>query len=69
MKLVNKERQGSKIRKRYDEAQTPYQRIMASPDMLAKNKQRIQHIYFQLYPADLRGQLDANLARLWRSTR
>jgi hypothetical protein len=69
MKLVHKERQGSKVRKRYDEAKTPHQRIMASPDVIAKDKLRLQHNYFQLNPAELRRQIDANLRRLWRLTR
>lgn len=69
MKLVHKERQGSKVRKRYDEAKTPHQRIMASPDVIAKDKLRLQHNYFQLNPAKLRRQIDANLRRLWRLTR
>jgi hypothetical protein len=37
LKLVHKERQGSKVHKRYDEPQTPHQRIMASPDVSAKD--------------------------------
>ena len=69
LKLVHKERQGSKVRKRYDEAQTPHQRIMASPDVSVKDKLRLQHIYLQLNPAELRRQIDANLRRLWRLTR
>jgi hypothetical protein len=69
MKLVHKERQGSKVRKRYDEAKTPHQRIMASPEVIAKDKLRLQHNYFQLNPAELRRQIDANLRSLWRLTR
>jgi len=29
MKLVEKRRDGSKVRKRYDEAHTPYKRVLA----------------------------------------
>ena len=41
MKLQSKERIGSKIKKRYDTPQTPYQRIMQSPDMSAARKKRL----------------------------
>ena len=30
MKLIEKKREGARIKKRYDRAQTPYQRIIAS---------------------------------------
>lgn len=69
LKLVHKERQGSKVRKRYDEAKTPHQRAMISPDVSAKDKLRLQHRYLQLNPAALRRQIDANLKRLWRRPR
>lgn len=64
LKLVHKERQGGKVRKRYDEAKTPHQRVMLSPDVSAKDKLRLQHLYLQLNPAALRRQIDANLRRL-----
>lgn len=68
LKLVFKRRQGSKVYKRYDEAKTPHQRIMNSPDVSAKDKLRLQHSYLQLNPAQLRRQVDANLRRLWKLT-
>jgi hypothetical protein len=69
LKLVHKERQGSKVHKRYDEPQTPHQRIMASPDVSAKDKLRLQRTYLQLNPAALRRQIDAKLRQLWRLSR
>ena len=69
LKLVHKERQGSKVHKRYDEPQTPHQRIMASPDVSAKDKLRLQRTYLQLNPASLRRQIDAKLRQLWRLSR
>jgi hypothetical protein len=33
VKLIDKQRQGSKVRKVYDQPQSPYQRLMASPDL------------------------------------
>jgi hypothetical protein len=67
MKLTHKEREGSKVRKYYDEAKTPHQRIMAS--VSAKDKLRLQHTYLQLNPAALRRQIDANLRHLWQLAR
>jgi len=69
LKLVHKERQGSKVRKRYDEAQTPHQRVMASADVTTKDKLRLQHTYVQLNPVKLKRSIDANLRRLWRLPR
>lgn len=69
LKLVHKQRQGSKVYKRYDEAKTPHQRAMNSPDVSTKDKMRLQHLYLQLNPAALRRQIDANLKRLWRLPR
>jgi hypothetical protein len=69
LKLVLKDRQGSKVHKRYDEAKTPHQRVMLSPDVSAKDKLRLQHLYLELNPAGLRRQIDANLRRLWRLPR
>ena len=44
MKLAEKVRLGSKVRKKYDMAQTPYQRVLASPQVS-------QEIKDKLYPA------------------
>jgi hypothetical protein len=69
LKLVHKERHGSKVRKRYDEAKTPHQRAMILPAVSAKDKLRLQHRYLQLNPVALRRQIDANLKRLRRLSR
>ena len=69
LKLVHKERQGSKVRKQYDEAKTPHQRAMASADVTTKDKLRLQHTYVQLNPVKLKRRIDANLRRLWRLPR
>lgn len=41
-KLIKKERVGSKIKKQYDEAKTPYRRVLASPDILRGDKDAIR---------------------------
>lgn len=64
LKLVEKRRDGAKIYKRYDTAQTPHQRAMAAPTVNAFCKARLRREYRQLNPAQLRRQIDDNLRRL-----
>src|SRR5699024_10328152 len=37
-KLIEKHRHGAKVTKRYDTAQTPYQRVLADPNVTKKTK-------------------------------
>jgi len=69
MKLESKTRVGSKVRKKYDMAQTPYQRVWASPDVDQAVKHQLQDVYLSLNPAKLRRRIDGNLAKLWRLPR
>jgi hypothetical protein len=54
MKLVEKIREGSKVRKRHDRAQTPYARILASKQVSPQVKRRLKKQYASLNPAKLR---------------
>ena len=63
-KLIEKRRDGAKIYKRYDIAQTPHQRAMAQPSVSTFCKAQLRHEYRQLNPAQLRRQIDDNLRRL-----
>ncbi len=54
MKLVEKVRDGARVTKRYDKAQTPYQRVMASPHIDSATKQRLTAHYATLNPAALK---------------
>lgn len=69
MKLVSKKRNGSKVQKRYDQARTPHQRVVDSPDVTSKDKLRLQVTYLALNPVQLRDRIDANLEQLWRQLR
>ena len=62
MKLLAKSRQGSKVHKRYEPAQTPYQRVMASPHVTAEDKAAL---YLTLNPLALQRQIEAHLHQLW----
>jgi len=53
-KLVSKTRHGAKVTKKYDMAQTPYQRVLASPDISKKIKAALTAQYRQLNPAQIR---------------
>lgn len=57
MKLIEKTREGAKVRKRYDTAQTPYQRVLASPHVSPAAKRRLTTGYESLNPAELRRQI------------
>ena len=54
MKLIEKTRIGSKVKKRYDTPTTPYRRVLASPDVSRKNKNRLKYQYAKLNPAALK---------------
>jgi len=52
--LIKKERIGSKVIKRYDEAKTHYQRVLASPNIDDKIKVKLRKEYDMLNPAELK---------------
>jgi hypothetical protein len=66
MKLIDKTRAGSKVTKRYDKAQTPYRRVLASPDVSTQDKQRLKTQYAKLNPASLKRQITRLQQRLLR---
>ena len=45
MKLIEKQRVGARVKKRYDRAQTPYQRIIASGYLTKRKRERIERFY------------------------
>jgi len=53
-KLIKKERIGSKVTKRYDEAKTPYKGVLSSPDIEYKVKVKLRKEYDMLNPAELK---------------
>ena len=54
MKLTEKIRVGSKVKKHYDEPTTPYQRILASPSVPKETKQKLTQQYDTLNPVALK---------------
>ena len=54
VKLVSKTRTGSKVTKKYDEAKTPFRRVLESKYINDKIKARLKVQYDSLNPADLK---------------
>lgn len=64
MKLISKTRTGAKVTKRFDEARTPYQRIMDAAHVPEETKRALRETYLGLNPAQLKRDLAACQARL-----
>jgi hypothetical protein len=69
VKLKEKVRHGSKVTKKYDEPQTPYQRVLANPDISAKVKAKLRAQYASLNVVQLHEQIEQLVQRLWASGR
>jgi hypothetical protein len=69
LKLSEKQRIGSKVIKRYDQAATPFRRVLASPDVTLEDKTHLQYQFIQLNPVTLRKRIDDNIAKLWKINR
>lgn len=65
-KLVGKERVGAKVKKRYDRAQTPYQRLLGAGVLGEAQRRALEELYGGLNPLELRGKIDRELEVLWR---
>src|SRR5207253_7673138 len=69
MKLVTKTRTGSRVRRTYGPAQTPFQRVLASGVLDASHQQRLNAVYRALDPVRLLHQLETLQEALWRQDR
>jgi len=65
LKLVGKSRQGAKVRKVYDTAQTPYQRLLSSEVLTELKKRELAAIYVALNPVKLLKQIRQEVELLW----
>jgi hypothetical protein len=66
MKLQEKQRDGSRTRRRYDPAQTPYRRLLATGLLAPDPQQRLAALAQTLDPVRLLQQIEALLEALWR---
>jgi hypothetical protein len=69
LKLIGKEQVDGKTIKRYDQATTPFRRVLASQLVSIEVKANLTALYFQLNPVTLRNRIDQNVARLWKLVR
>lgn len=65
MKLKSKTRVNSKYKKVYDEAKTPYQRVLESEDVPQKIKDELKSIYKDLDPVKLLKEIKIKLEKLY----
>ncbi len=66
MKLREKQRDGSRTRRRYDPAQTPYRRLLARDLLAPETQQRLATLAQALDPVQLLQQIETLLEALWR---
>ncbi len=67
VKLIEKKRvgqNGEKIKRIYDRAKTPYQRVLECEHVSEESKQKLREQYATLNPAELRRQIKAKLEKL-----
>lgn len=65
-KLVDRRRVGARIVKHYDQARTPYQRVLAAGILAEEQRQALEQLYFSLNPVQLQAQITTALEKLWR---
>lgn len=66
-KLMAKVRQGGKVKKVYDDLRTPYQRVLDSPQVSAKEKRKLRAVHARLDVVQLKREIDEMLDALTRS--
>lgn len=66
MKLQTKHREGSKVRRRYDQAQTPLERLAASGVLTTEERPELERVAQALDPLRLLEQLEQLQKALWR---
>jgi hypothetical protein len=66
MVLVRKTREGAKVTKQYDAPQTPYQRVLAHPEVTEADKTRLRQVFATLNPAALLRHIRTQQAAVWK---
>jgi hypothetical protein len=57
MKMVEKQRLGSKVKKKYDRARTPYERVMESKEVSKEKKKGLREEYERVNPAQIKREI------------
>lgn len=67
MKCIEKKRVGSKIIKEYDDAKTPYRRILESKTVSKETKEKLRKRYNELNPVELKRQIDTLISKILKN--
>src|SRR5947209_1518560 len=65
MHLMEKTAVGDKVRRKWDQACTPFERLKATGKLSPEQEQRLQMLYEQTNPQQLREEIYQGLAQLW----
>jgi len=65
-KLLTKHRVGARVHRRFDRAQTPYQRLCAAGVLPPDKRAELEALYQRLNPLQLQRDIEAALERLWK---
>ncbi len=66
MKLISKERQGSTVVKKYDQAKMPRQRVLVSSEVSEVTKKALREQFHRLDPVQLLAKLERLQDRFWQ---
>ena len=69
LKLVSKQRVDGKVIRRYDQASSPFRRVLALDSIPVQYKARLTDQYYHLNPVALRTSIDLKVALLWKIVR
>ena len=69
LKLIDKQQVDGKTIKKYDQAKTPYRRVLALDSISVEIKAHLTFLYVQLNPVSLRNSIDTKVASLWNICR
>jgi hypothetical protein len=67
-KLVEKVREGSRVKKRYDKPKTPYRRLLESPEVDELTRRKLRRQYAKLNPAQLMRDINRIQRKLFKTT-
>jgi hypothetical protein len=66
LKLISKTRHGARVHKVYEQAQTPYQRLLAMNALSPAKQAELASTYNRISPIKLLNQINSNLEQLWK---
>lgn len=69
LKLISKQRIDDKVIRVYEQATTPFRRVLSLDSVPFQNKARLTALYVHLNPVILRDSIDSKVALLWNISR